>query len=49
MKTRIIKATAHKDVLGAGAAKRKKLNPKDKIHAQISEFKSKVLPKKGKK
>lgn len=34
----IAKAMKHKDVLGAGAKKRKKLNPQDKFKAVMKEY-----------
>lgn len=38
MKKAIKKALKHKDVLGAGAKKRKKLKGRDKISAVMEEF-----------
>jgi Family of unknown function (DUF6496) len=35
---KIKNAMKHPDVLGAGAKKRKKLKPKDKIHTVMAEF-----------
>jgi len=40
---RIKKAMRHKDVLGAGAKKRKKLPPKDKVEVVMKEFKRGTL------
>ena len=36
-------AMTHRNVLGAGAKKRKKLMPKDKVHVVMSEFKRGTL------
>ena len=43
MKKEISRAMKHKDVLGAGAKKRKSLNPKDKVHTVMKEFKRGTL------
>lgn len=40
---KIKKAMEHKDVLGAGAKKRKKLKPKDKVEVVMKEFKRGTL------
>ncbi len=40
---RISTAMKHADVLGAGAKKRKKLTPKEKIHTVMKEFKRGTL------
>ena len=40
---RIAKAMHHKDVLGAGAKKRKALPAKDKVHTVMKEFKRGTL------
>jgi hypothetical protein len=41
---RIAKATSHKDILGAGASKRRKyLHGKEKIPAVMREFKNRTL------
>ena len=37
------RAMRHKDVLGAGARRREKLSPKDKIHTVMSEYKRGTL------
>jgi hypothetical protein len=43
MKPSVGWALKHRDKLGAGAAKRKQLGSKDKIHAVMSEFKRGTL------
>lgn len=43
IKTAVLKATQHPDVLGAGAKKRKHLPPKEKVHAVMKEFKKGTL------
>lgn len=40
---RIKEAMHHKDVLGAGAKKRKKLKPKEKVEVVMKEFKRGTL------
>lgn len=42
-KSKIKKATEHPDVLGAGAKKRKSLNPGEKVAAVMTEFKKGTL------
>lgn len=43
-KTKTLKrALSHKDTLGAGAKKRKKLRGQEKVHAVMSEFKRGTL------
>ena len=41
--SKIKKAMKHKDALGAGAKKRKSLNPKDKVHTVMKEYKRGTL------
>lgn len=43
VKKSIKKAMRHKDVLGAGAKKRKKLAPKDKVETVMKEYKRGTL------
>ena len=44
MKTRtIIEALKHSNKLGAGARKRRKLSPKNKVHAVMAEYKRGTL------
>lgn len=43
LKPAIKKAMQHPDILGAGAKKRKKLNPKDKVETVMHEFKRGTL------
>lgn len=43
MDSRIKEAMQHPDVLGAGATKRKKLKPFERLHAILSEFKRGTL------
>jgi hypothetical protein len=43
VKEAIKKAMKHKDVLGAGAEKRKQLKPKDKVETVMKEYKRGTL------